>query len=264
VTEEIRRQIMEQLRKIEQEENVRILYACESGSRAWGLSSEESDYDVRFLYLRPLDGYVTILDQPDVIERPISDKLDISGWDLKKALQLLRKSNPTLLEWLHSPISYWEPYVVAAQIRSMAPLAFLPKSCMYHYLNMAKRNLKAYLQGDRVKAKKYFYVLRPILACGWIEKFHEIPPMPFDELMEKLVPADSELRGVIDECVVRKKLGEELDDETGIHLLHDYLEERIVFFERTAAQMTQAVGNLDRQLDELFRSALQEVWGVRF
>lgn len=135
---EIHQSILRELRGIEAEENVRILYACESGSRAWGFPSKDSDYDVRFVYLRRPEAYLSIFEQRDVIERPISELLDINGWDLKKGLTLFRKSNPPLLEWLQSPIRYEQNYTVADSIRKLSPLSFSPKSCIYHYLNMAR------------------------------------------------------------------------------------------------------------------------------
>ncbi|WP_134686849.1 nucleotidyltransferase domain-containing protein [Brevibacillus migulae] len=253
--------ILQELQKIEQEENVRILYACESGSRAWGFPSKDSDYDVRFLYIRPVEWYVSIFEKRDVIERPINNMLDVNGWDLRKALYLFRKSNPPIQEWLRSPIQYYEKYSVAKQMRSLSPLTFSPKSCMYHYLSMAKGNFRDYLQGEQVKLKKYFYVLRPILACGWIEKFNTMPPMEFDLLVEKLLPADRELREAIQRLLTRKKAGEELDYEPRVTPIHDYLEERIEYFQGISTSLKLAEGGQDQQLDALFRSALQEVWG---
>ena len=108
VSSVMHKRIVESLRQIECEEDVTILYACESGSRAWGFESTDSDYDVRFIYLRKTPWYLTIQNKRDVIERPISDELDIAGWDLPKALGLFRKSNPPLLEWLRSPVVYLE------------------------------------------------------------------------------------------------------------------------------------------------------------
>lgn len=116
--------------------------------------------------------------------------LDINGWDLKKALLLFRKSNPPLLEWLQSGIRYEEKYSVAESIRRISPLGFSPKSGIYHYLNMAKGNYRNYLQGSDVKIKKYFYVLRPLLACAWIEQFNEAPPLEFSMLVETLIPGE--------------------------------------------------------------------------
>lgn len=260
---EVRQQILDELQRIEAEENVRILYACESGSRAWGFPSKDSDYDVRFLYIRPIQWYLSIFEKRDVIERPISSMLDMSGWDLKKALLLFRKSNPPLLEWLQSPIVYRERYSIAEQIRGISPLTFSPKSCTYHYLHMAKGNYREYLQGDRVKIKKYFYVLRPILACEWIEKYNTMPPIQFQRLVDDLVPEGGALKSAIMELLARKQAGDEMDDEPRINPINEFLEERIGYYERAAAGMQTAEGDQDRRLDDLFRSALQEVWGNR-
>ena len=258
---DINEQIVEQLRLIEEEEEqVRIIYACESGSRAWGFPSKDSDYDVRFLYIRPADWYLSIFDRRDVIERPISDMLDINGWDIRKALNLFRKSNPPLLEWLQSPLVYMEAFTVTEQIRRLSPLTFSPRSCMYHYLHMAKGNYRMYLQGEQVNIKKYFYVLRPVLACQWIERSNTMPPIEFDTLVEELVPAGSELKAAIQELLIRKKAGDELDFQPRIGPINDFLEDQIAYYEKAASAIPPSEETRDKELDELFRSALREVW----
>jgi predicted nucleotidyltransferase len=175
--EEIRRRLLE----IQTAENVHIFYACESGSRAWGFPSTNSDYDVRFLYIRNADWYLSIdvERKRDVIELPIVDDFDINGWDVRKALNLLKKSNPPLLEWLNSPIIYLENKDLAAKIKGLVPECYSPTACMYHYMHMARGNFRNYLKGDTVSVKKYFYVLRPILAIKWIEISSEVVPMEF-------------------------------------------------------------------------------------
>ncbi|MDD9271523.1 nucleotidyltransferase domain-containing protein [Paenibacillus sp. GCM10023248] len=252
--------VLEELRQIEKKENVRILYACESGSRAWGFPSKDSDYDVRFLYVRPVEWYLSIYEKRDVIERPISDMLDINGWDLRKALNLFRKSNPPLLEWLQSPIVYRENHEVADQIRCIAPFTFSPRSCMHHYLHMAKGNYREYLQGELVKIKKYFYVLRPILACEWIEKHNTMPPIEFGRLVDAILPRESELKEIIGGLLVRKRAGDEMDYEPRINAINTFLEERMEFYGRISAGMQSSDGGQDQRLDELFRSVLTQVW----
>src|SRR6201990_2789542 len=103
---DVHQRVRDALAQVEAERHVRVLYACESGSRAWGFASRDSDYDVRFLYVHEPDWYLSVQDRRDVIEEPLSDELDVSGWELRKALRLLRKSNPPLLEWLKSPFVY--------------------------------------------------------------------------------------------------------------------------------------------------------------
>ncbi|KAA8783212.1 putative nucleotidyltransferase [Paenibacillus sp. 4624] len=252
--------IARQLAQIEQEEQVRIIYACESGSRAWGFPSQDSDYDVRFIYVRPLEWYLSIEDQRDVIERPISDQLDINGWDIRKALKLFRKSNPPLLEWLQSPIQYDEQYSVAERIRSLSPLTFSAKSCMYHYLNMAKGNFRDYLQGEQVKIKKYFYVLRPLLACSWIERYETMPPMAFDKLVETLVREDKSLYTEIHDLLRRKKAGDELDMEPQLPAIQAYITAQIAHVEQLAAEIQGQATVEVEVLNRIFQSAVQEVW----
>lgn len=175
--------IREKLAEIEKDEGIRILHAVESGSRAWGFPSPDSDYDVRFIYVRAPEFYLKLEKTRDVIELPINDMLDINGWDLNKALQLLHSSNPTLFEWMSSPVIYRQTEFID-QLRPIMDRYFSCKSGLYHYLSMAERNYKEFLQSNDVKVKKYFYVLRPVLACKWILHKKNNPPMLFAELVE--------------------------------------------------------------------------------
>lgn len=188
--------IIQKLKEIEQTENIRILHAVEPGSRAWGFPSPDSDYDVRFIYVRPQEFYLKLEKTRDVIELPINDMLDINGWDLNKALRLLHSSNPTLFEWMSSPVIYHRTDFIG-QLQPIMDPYFSCKSGLYHYLRMAERNCKEFLLGDLVKVKKYFYVLRPILACKWILHTQTKPPMLFSEL------ADAELEEALKPAVQR-------------------------------------------------------------
>lgn len=179
--------IKEKLLEIQKQENIRILLAVESGSRAWGFASLDSDYDVRFIYVRQKEDYLKLESKRDVIELPIDDMLDINGWDLQKTLRLLYKSNPTLFEWFSSPIIYMETEF-ADQFRRIMTNYFSNKRSLYHYISMAEGNYREYLKRDMVRAKKYFYVLRPILACRWILEKGTPPPMLFSELMDAQLP----------------------------------------------------------------------------
>ncbi|MBE0503171.1 MAG: nucleotidyltransferase domain-containing protein [Desulfuromonadales bacterium] len=250
--------IHDELARIEREYNVRVLYAVESGSRAWGFASRDSDYDVRFVYLHPLEWYLSINEKRDVIEEPISGLLDVSGWDLRKALGLFRKSNPPLLEWLGSPIVYVERHGLAERMRDLLKRSFSPLSCLHHYMHMAQGNYREYLRGETVRIKKYFYVLRPILACSWIEKHRTMPPTEFAELYAD-AELSPELTATIEELLRRKLAGEELDTEPRIAVLNDYLDERIGHFSAIATGMER--GDLSVEvLDRLFVDMLHEVW----
>lgn len=185
------------LKEIEERENVRILHCIESGSRAWGFASPDSDYDVRFIYVRSAEYYLRLDPTRDVIEWQLDDTLDINGWDLQKALRLLHNSNPTLFEWNSSPIVY-KTTPEWAEISAVIGDFFQKKAGLYHYLSTARKNYREYLKGDTVRLKKYFYVLRPILACRWILEKQTPPPMLFTELADAcldpaLVPAVSDL-----------------------------------------------------------------------
>ena len=250
--------IQKELSRIEKKNRVRILYAVESGSRAWGFASRDSDFDVRFIYIHPLNWYLAIDRQRDVIEEPISDQLDISGWELSKALRLFRKSNPPLLEWLGSPIVYADNHGLADRLRDLQRKYFSPISCLHHYLHMAQGNYREYLHGETVRIKKYFYVLRPILACAWIEKYRTMPPTEF-ALLYADAGLPSDLIIVIDELLRRKMAGDELDLEPRIAPLNDFLDERIAYFGKIGADMEHG-GVATGELDDLFITMLHEVW----
>ena len=258
MTNEITKRIHDGLDSIEAEMNVRIIYACESGSRAWGFESEDSDYDVRFIYVRRTSWYLSIQPRRDVIERPIENDLDICGWDLTKTLSLLRKSNPPLLEWLQSPIVYRETESATSRIRRLIPDYYSPISCMYHYLNMAEGNYREYLRGDEVRVKKYFYVLRPVLACLWIERGLGVVPTEFAKLVDA-VAGNSQLRDAINCLVVAKKAGRELDRGPRIPVISDFLDAEVGRL--SAANMRSANKRDPAELDRTFTDILTELNG---
>lgn len=185
----MRERIASELDAIERIHHVRILYACESGSRAWGFASQDSDYDVRFIYVHDTAWYLKLGETRDVIEWALDEVLDINGWDLSKSLRLMRASNPTITEWLGSPIVYRELDEFAS-VRSLADSALSPRPLLYHYLNMARKNQATHLSADRVRLKKYFYVMRSLLSARWVAHRLSAPPVPFHELVDaELEPA---------------------------------------------------------------------------
>jgi len=248
--------ILEQLRKVESDESVRVLFACESGSRAWGFPSEDSDYDVRFIYVHPQEWYLSIdLEQRrDVIERPIVDSLDVSGWDVRKALQLLHKSNPPLLEWLGSPIVYIDRGGLADRLRQFAGRFYSPTACTYHYLHMARGNVREYLKGDEVWLKKYFYVLRPLLAIRWIETHDERVPMEFGTLLDG-ARVDANVRARIDDLLVRKRAGVELDKGPKIPEISEFIETELLRLESVTLEKAGSAG-AHEELNRLFREVV--------
>lgn len=255
-------EILARLSRIEDVEHVHIFYACESGSRAWGFPSADSDYDVRFLYLRPRDWYLSIdvEEKRDVIERPITDDYDLSGWDLRKALKLLRKSNPPLLEWLTSPTVYRQNRAIADRLKGLVPEFYSPIACARHYLHMAQGNYREYLKGEQVRVKKYFYVLRPLLAIRWIEQESDVMPMEFGSLVERSA-LSSELRQSIAELLEKKKAGQELDSGPRIEIISDFIEGELRRIE-SRLDVPEKAKPPSEKLNAFFRWALEEASGA--
>lgn len=220
------------LDEIEKNENVKILHAIESGSRAWGFASPDSDYDVRFIYVRPKEYYLKLEDTKDVIDWELDEILDINGWDLSKALKQFHKSNATLFEWANSPVVYrttdeWR------SIYKIAENYFSVKSSMYHYYGTAKSNFHEFLQDEYVKYKKYFYVIRPLLACKWIEEKSCTPPILFETLKDTML--EGEMKALIDELTEVKKTMKESDKGKRIDKLNQYIENQLIYYKDAIA-----------------------------
>lgn len=252
-------EIKKEISKLETRHEIKILLAVESGSRAWGFASVDSDWDVRYVYIHKLDWYLKIDEQKDSQEEILPNDLDLSGWELKKALRLFRKSNPPMLEWLRSPIIYKEEFSTAETLRDLSGKYFNPKSCMYHYLSMARNNFREFLQKDLVKSKKYFYVLRPVLACDWIKNTNSFPPMEFQDLIDSQI-TDAQLKAEIAALLKRKMAGEELKEEPKIQILNDFLEQKIKFYEKFANEIEPNEKPPTELLDALFKKTIYEVW----
>lgn len=217
------------LKEIEEKEHVKVLHAIESGSRAWGFASPDSDYDVRFIYVRPMEHYLCLQETKDYIDWELDETLDINGWDLSKALQHFHKSNATLFEWADSPIVYhttkeW------TKIKAVAGGYFSCKASIYHYYGTAQKNYREYLTEEMVKYKKYFYVLRPLLACKWIEKKECPPPVLFQELVEEVLEPD--MRPIVEELLAAKVKMIESEKGKRIDALNLYVLEQLEYFKQ--------------------------------
>ena len=250
----MRETILKKLNEIEKKESVRILLAVESGSRAWGFASPDSDYDVRFIYVRPKEEYLRLEKVRDVIELPIEGELDINGWDLDKTLRLLRASNPTLFEWFSSPIVYRET-AFADEFRSVMLKYFSSKRGLNHYLSMAGGNYREYLKADMVKAKKYFYVLRPILACRWILDKGTPPPMLFSELVE--AELDPALLPEVDRLLDLKMNAPEIQTIPKIESINRYLDSSIEELRSRIVPLPEDTNHGWEDLNRLFFSQLR-------
>ncbi len=227
--------VLLKLKEIEEAEHIKILHAIESGSRAWGFASPDSDYDVRFIYVRPQQYYLELQPKQDFIEWILDETLDINGWDLSKTLRHFHKSNATLFEWATSPIVYyttpqWQKIYMACQ------KYFSCKSAMYHYYGTAKKNYYEYLTDEFVKYKKYFYVLRPILACKWIEKKACPPPVLLKELIDEVL--ESEYKETIYQLLDAKMQMRESQKAPRIDQLNLYIEEKLAYYKEVINAMT--------------------------
>lgn len=246
--------VPEKLREIEKTENIKILLAVESGSRAWGFASPDSDFDVRFIYKRPKKKYLQLNKIRDVIELPVDDIWDLNGWDLDKTLCLLYKSNPTLFEWINSPICYCKTDF-SEKIIPLTKEYFSVKNTIYHYLNTARSNLKNFLLGEAVRPKKYFYALRPILACMWVMETNTPPPVPFSELTEAMLPRS--LRSSLDYLLDIKINSPEKAEIKPIKDINDFLEQGICKFDEILKSMPKEEYRSWDMLNEFFTAELE-------
>jgi predicted nucleotidyltransferase len=199
----VNERIASELARIERSHEVRTLFAVESGSRAWGFASPDSDFDVRFVYAHRRDWYISVFEQRDVIEEMLPDALDISGWDLRKALRLFVKCNLALNEWIGSPILYSEAAGFRAELAALLPAYFNPIAAMHHYRRMAEQALDEGFVDRGIRIKKLFYALRALLACRWIDHARSQPPTEFSKLVAQSWVSDAE-RSWIDSLLVEK------------------------------------------------------------
>lgn len=243
--------IIEKLKEIENEKKVEILFAVESGSRAWGFASPDSDFDIRFIYKHDIEYYISLWEKPDVIEFMTEDDLDGSGWDLSKMLKLLAKSNASLLEWLHSPVVYFENEAFIAPVRELAKECFSPIACLHHYLGTTK-NFMDVCQAESVKLKSYFYALRTALAGRWIIEKNTFPPVDFLELLP-IAPIP------IQEKVYELMALKAQKDESYLHpkesLITDYLIETIAFNQENASGLGSGK-KINKEIEALFKKII--------
>jgi predicted nucleotidyltransferase len=239
IPDNVRADIMARLRAAEQEHDVKVLLAVESGSRAWGFASPNSDYDARFIYVNRRDWYLSVgfEEQRDVIEYPIVDEIDINGWDVRKALRLFASSNPAFVEWIQSPIVYLDECGFAEQARALLPQVYSCEKGIYHYRSMAKTNYRGYLRGEQVPLKKYFYVLRPLLAVRWLERYGTAAPIEFGKLLH-LVEDNHALLAAIDALLEKKRGAPEMGLAPKVAAIDAFIEAELARLEGFRAAPT--------------------------
>lgn len=251
--------IMQRLKAAEAEHNITVLWAIESGSRAWGFHSPDSDYDCRFVYVRNRDWYLSIdvEDRRDVIEYPIVDEIDINGWDLRKALRLMAKANPSIVEWLHSPIVYLQHGEFAVLARAWLAQHYAIHKGIYHYRSTAKTNFQQYLCAEQVRLKKYLYVLRPLLAVRWLEQYQQIAPIEFEVLRSVL--DDASVQAAIDRLLEAKRQASEQAKQAPDPILHAWIESELA---RLSGYSAPQIGKADADkwpsLNQIFLQLLHD------
>ncbi len=258
ISKRMRETIIEELHIIENKNDVRILFAVESGSRAWGFPSPDSDYDVRFIYARPSDWYLSLMPGRDVIELPIDGDLDINGWDIKKALGLLLKPNPVLLEWLSSPIHYLWDEEVCSKLTAFAERVAHGPACIHHYLHLGGRQWDIHVDGkEHVNLKKYFYIVRPAMAVRWMRMHPEIiPPMNFQELL-KGIDLDADLTTALEALLLAKSKSKEVGKAPRIEIIDAFIVSEFEWAREAAKSISRPKQKLREAADNLFREIVK-------
>lgn len=211
--------IGDKLAAIEREHRVTVLWACESGSRAWGFPSPDSDFDARFIYVHDRDWYLSIAPGRDVIERPVDEVFDVSGWDLRKALGLIRGGNATPVEWLGSPWIYRKVPGFAEQLRTLIASTYQPQRSYMHYRSVSERHVATSQRGAEVHLKKWLYALRTCLAAEWSATRQHPPPMTLADLADALVTEPAKRQGIDELVAIKAGLAEKSGHTVGPELV---------------------------------------------
>ena len=221
----MRTRIADRIDRLEAARDITVLYACESGSRAWGFASGDSDYDVRVVYVHPRDWYLSVdLERrDDTVDPPIENEIDLHGWDLRKALGLFHGANPTLREWLRSPLVYREDAAVMDRWRALVPDYYPPGAVARAYRGLARSVADQNLTGEPISHKAYLYVLRALLAVRWVEQDRGPVPLEFECLLDETVD-DAAVRDAVEALLAQKRSGNELDEGPRRPVIHDFVD----------------------------------------
>lgn len=247
---EMRILVPQTIAEIEKEYGIRVLYAAEAGSRARGIASEQSDFDVRFLYIRPREDYLRLEETRDVLELPVDEIWDLAGWDLRKTLRLLHGGNTQIFEWMNSPIVYWDRDF-ADRFRQLLERFFSPKTMAHYYLNVGRTHLKR-AKGSQVKVKIYLYVAQYLLGARYVLEHRAFPPMDFRTLIGMLPGPERE---EVEAMLCQKLLHPEQP-------MTEPRQELLDYFVREAEQLREKIyalpGEESRGWEELNRFFLTE------
>lgn len=247
--------ICERLKEIEAERGFQIIYACESGSRAWGFASEDSDYDVRFIYHWAANDYLSIHSPTDQVDLGVdAENLDFSGWDLRKSLPLFRKSNGSLMEWLHSPVVYFEDGEIMQAWRALVSDYFVPKATSVHYLGLSRKMWLGSIEKDQITAKKYLYILRSLLSTRYIVENLSPVPVKFADTMAA-IELDSHVVSAIEAMIAEKANQNEADEIARVPVLDQFIETERERLETAVDGLPGEQGSIDC-LNNFFRNSI--------
>jgi uncharacterized protein len=246
--------ILAALKNIESKQSCKVLFACESGSRAWGFASPDSDFDVRFIYVNRLDWYLRIDETTDTINTMLPDELDVSGWELQKTLKLFAKCNLPLYEWLDSPCIYYQDTQFYQTLRSLIPYYFNPKKAAYHYLSTANKMIETYFRSDTVNIKKLFYVIRPLLACNWIINRKTMPPTTFNEVFNH-IHLPKNISDYVEQLLIEKHDASERHSTQLPEFVHLWINEQV-------EEITIKINSLNVVTDNNWEQLNHIIWNI--
>ncbi|OGF63564.1 MAG: hypothetical protein A2Y62_22160 [Candidatus Fischerbacteria bacterium RBG_13_37_8] len=253
----MRKKIANELNTIEKKEKVCILFACESGSRAWGFASPDSDYDVRFIYIKDKNRYLSIEQEKDYIKLPISDMLDINGWDIRKALYHVSRSNAAIFEWMQSPIVYKDCPGFKEQFMQLCNEYFSIRNAMHHYIGLTKNTLLSCVSNNTIKVKHYFYILRPLLSAIWISNYQQIPPMRFQHLL-RLLKNNKNVMSIIKDLLEKNKESPKAAEIPVIPELQEFIQNEFSKYMDYASKHEKESKDIEK-LDKFFMKLLGDV-----
>ena len=273
----VKKQIMEKLYETEKTHHIKILFAIESGSRGWGFASPDSDYDCRFIYVHERDWYLSIRDKRDVIEYVADEIFDLNGWDLRKMLQHVVKSNAVILEWLSCNEVYIKNEEVVAELNRLAEEYFNYIHVTHHYLSLARKKLAEIEGAETGKLKSYFYVLRPLANVRFIETYQKIPPMAYVETLAQIA-IDDETRAEIEKLLEMKKVATESELIEPNDILMAYFRREIEYYQLRVKEMQternkkldllydtfekqwEGIDDEEERVDDIFRKIIEVMW----
>lgn len=249
--------IRKYLSELEKSKGIEILLACETGSRAWGFPSPDSDFDVRIIYKHEKDWYLSLVEKKDSIDIFLdNNEIDISGWDLRKSLRLLWKSNPPLLERIQSPIVYKSDEEFVAGMKVIAQKTYSRIATLHHYLSMGKKIFSEVTASDQYKLKKFFYALRASVACLWILEKKAIPPIEFGKMLDGLDLPGHLVKKIL-ELIDLKSTKSETFFHKGEQELILFMKSSLTRAENESKGLPASKGKMD-ELNNFFRKTLDD------